>query len=237
MAKRKKIWVSAIIAILFVVVVLSSIRSGRQSAVTVQTSLVKRKDVLVSKVTASGEIRAKEFVDLQSEIAGIVTELLVREGAAVRKGDILLLIDPVQTEAERDSSNAQFEAAQADVRAQEFLIMNAEANLMRDEAALRSARAELAQAENNQARMESSFRRRQSLYEDGLLSRDEYEIAQLDIKAAQTRLEVATAQTAQVEKQLVVSRNNIQQSKAAAEARLANSNAAMARLRQGHKPA
>ena len=232
MTKRKKIWILAGIAFLFFVVIMSSIRSGRQNAVTVQTSLVKRKDVLVSKVTASGEIRAKEFVDLQSEIAGIVTELLVREGASVRKGDILLLIDPVQTQAERDSSNAQFEAAQADVRAQEFLIMNSEANLLRDEASLRSARAELAQAENNRERMESSFRRRQTLYEDGLLSRDEYEIAQLDIKSAQTRLEVATAQTAQVEKQVEVSRNNIQQSKAAAEARLANSNAAMARLRQ-----
>ena len=232
MAKRKKIWLSAAIALLIVIVVLSSVRSGRQNAVSVQTSLVKRKDVLVSKVTASGEIRAKEFVDLQSEIAGIVTELLVREGAAVRKGDILLLIDPVQTEAERDSSNAQYEASQADVRAQEFLIMNAEANLQRDEASLRSARADLAQAENNQARMESSFRRRQTLYEDGLLSRDDYEIAQLDLKSAQTRLEVAIAQAAQVEKQLVVARNNIQQNKASAEARLANAKAAMARLRQ-----
>ena len=232
MVKRKKIWILAGITLLFVIVVLSSISSGRRSAVAVQTSLVKRKDVLTSKVTASGDIRAKEFVDLQSEIAGIVTELLVREGAAVRKGDILLRIDPVQTEAERDSSNAQYESAQADVRAQEFLIMNAEANLQRDEASLRSARAELAQAENNHARMESSFRRRQSLFEDGLISRDEYEIAQLDLKSAQTRLEVAKAQAAQVEKQMEVSRNNIQQSRASAEARLASSKAAMARLRQ-----
>jgi len=232
MAKRKKILILVGIALLFMIVVLSSIASGRQSAVAVQTSLVKRKDVLISKVTASGEIRAKEFVDLQSEIAGIVTELLVREGASVSKGDTLLLIDPIQTEAERDSSNAQYEAAKADVRAQEFLLLNAEANLQRDEASLRSSLAELAQAENNQARMQSSFNRRQSLFEDGLLSRDDFEIAQLDLKSAQTRLDVAIAQAAQVEKQVEVSRNNIHQNKASAEARLASANAAMARLRQ-----
>jgi HlyD family secretion protein len=212
--------------------VISSLSSGRQSAVSVQTSAVKRKDVLVSKVTASGEIRAKEFVDIQPEISGIVTELLVREGASVKRGDTLLLIDPVQTEAERDSSNAQFEAAQAEVRAQEFQIMNAEVNLQRDEASLRSSRADLALAEDSYARMQSSFRRRQALFEDALISRDEFEIAQLDLKSSQTRLEVARAQTSQIEKQVEVSKNNIQQSKVSAEARLASANASMARLRQ-----
>jgi len=232
MAKRKKVWISVIVALLLFIVVLSSVRSARQNAVAVQSSTVKQKDVLISKVTASGEIRAKEFVDIQSEIAGIVTDLLIREGASVKNGDILLRIDPVQTEAEKDSSNAQFLSSQADVRAQEFAIMNAEANLQRDEASLRSARADLALAEDNYARMQSSFRRRQSLYEDALIAREEYEIAQLDLKSSQTRLESAKAQAHQVEMQVQVSRNNIQQSKASAEARLASSKAAMARLRQ-----
>ena len=232
MAKRKKIWLLVGATLFLAIIAFSSVRAGRHNAVTVQTAVVQRKDVLTSKVTASGEIRAREFVDLQSEIAGIVTDLLVREGASVRKGEVLLRIDPVQTEAEKDSSNAQFEAAQAEVRAQEFMIMNAEANLQRDEASMRSARAELAQAQNNNERMESSFRRRQTLYEDGLISRDEYEIAQLDLRAAQTRLEVTTAQLAQMEMQIKVARNNIYQSKAAAESRLANANSALARLRQ-----
>jgi HlyD family secretion protein len=232
MTKRKKIWISTVTALLLVVVVLSSLSSSRRSTVSVQTSVVKRSDVLISKVTASGEIRAKEFVDIQSEIAGIVTDLLIREGASVKNGDTLLLIDPVQTEAEKDSSNAQYESALADVRAQEFAIMNAEANLQRDESSLRSSRADLALAEDNFARTQSNFRRRQSLYEDALISREEYETAQLDLKSAETRLESAKAQTAQVEMQVQVSRNNIQQTKMSAEGRLASSKAAMARLRQ-----
>jgi len=232
MVKRKKILIFTGAVLLLAIVVLSSIRSGRQNAATVQTSVVNHKDVLVSKVTASGEIRAKEFVDLQSEIAGIITDLLVREGASVKKGDILLLIDPVQTEAEKDSSNAQYESALADVRAQEYAILNAETNLQRDEASLRSARADLALAEDNYARTETSYRRKQSLYENGVISRDEYEIAQLDLKSVQSRLEVAKAQASQVELQVQVAHNNIQQSKASSQARLASSKAAMARLRQ-----
>ena len=79
------------IVLLLAIAALSSISSGRQNSVTVQTSVVQRKDVLTAKVTANGEIRAREFVDLQSETAGIITELLVREGASVKRGDILLL--------------------------------------------------------------------------------------------------------------------------------------------------
>ncbi|MBN2339074.1 MAG: efflux RND transporter periplasmic adaptor subunit [Acidobacteria bacterium] len=230
MTKGKKVWImgGAILALL--VIVVASVKISRKNTVLVQTSVVKRKDVLSSKVTASGEIRAQEFVDLQSEIAGIITELPLREGAAVKKGDVLLRIDPIQTEADQASSRAQYDAALAETRAQEFLILNAEANLKRDEASLRSARAELEQAGHNFARAESSFKRKQLLHEDGLISRDDYEAAQNDFKSAQSRLEVARAQASQTESQVKVSRNNIEQSKASAEARLANARAAMASL-------
>jgi HlyD family secretion protein len=232
MGKRKKLWIIGVAVLLLVVVVLASVNSERKNTVSVQTALVSREDVLTSKVTASGEIRAKEFVDLQTEIAGIITDLTVREGDTVKKGDILLQIDPIQTAAEKDSSNAQYESARADVRAQEFLIMNAESNLQRDEASLRSSKADLDQAQSNFDRTESSFKRRQSLFEDGLISRDDYEIAQNDLKSATTRLAMAQASTAQTESQVAISRNNIQQSRATSDARLASAQAAMARLAQ-----
>jgi len=158
----------------------------------------------------------------------------VREGDAVKKGSVLLQIDPVQTAAEKDSSNAQYESARADVRAQEFLIMNAESNLQRDEASLRSSKADFEQAQSNFDRIDSSFKRKQSLFEDGLISRDEYEIAQNELASAKSRLEMAQAQMLQVESQVAVARNNIQQSRATSEARLASAQAAMARLAQAN---
>src|ERR1035437_7454511 len=159
MSKGKKVGLMIGVLVVLAVVVIASISSNRKNTVLVQTSEVKRKDVLSSKVTASGSIRAKDFVDLQSEIAGIITELPVREGVSVKKGDFLLKIDPIQTTADKDTSHAQCESAMAESRAQEFLIMNAEANLLRDEASLRSSRADLEQAENNFSRAQSSFKR------------------------------------------------------------------------------
>ena len=185
----------------------------RKEEVPVQTAKVERKEVLKAKVSASGEIRAKEFVDLQSEIAGLITELPVHEGDKVQKGDVLLRIDPIQTEAETQSSRAQHEGAVADARGQGFQIMNAEADLAKQEASLRSARAELDQAENNYSRMQSSFKRKQQLHEEGLISREDYEMAQNDVKSAKAQLEVARAKVAQMETQIQVSKNNIQQMK------------------------
>ncbi|MDM7997422.1 MAG: efflux RND transporter periplasmic adaptor subunit [Acidobacteriota bacterium] len=230
MSKGKKIWMVCGGVVLLAIIVFASIRSSRKDVVLVQTTTVQRKDVLSSKVTASGEIRAKKFVDLQSEISGIITELPVREGDSVKKGDILLRIDPIQTDAETSAARAQFDMNQAQARAQEFEILNAEVQLMRDEASLKSARAELEQAENNFARAQNSFNRQQQLYEDGLISRDSYESAQNDFRSAKSRLDVQRANLLQMEKQINISKNNIERMKTSARASQAQVKAAAANL-------
>ncbi len=213
MSKRKKIWIGCGAAVALGLSIFIGIRVTRKEEVPVQTAKVERKEVLKAKVSASGEIRAKEFVDLQSEIAGLITELPVHEGDKVQKGDVLLRIDPIQTEAETQSSRAQRDGAVAEARAQEFQIMNAESNLAREEASLRSAQAELEQAESNYSRIQSSFRRKQQLHEEGLISKEDYEMAQNDVKSAKAQLEMARAKVAQMETQIQVSKNNIQQMK------------------------
>lgn len=230
MSKGKKIWMVCGGAILLAVIIFASVQSSRKDVVLVQTTTVQRKDVLSSKVTASGEIRAKKFVDLQSEISGIITELPVREGDSVKKGDILLRIDPVQTEAETNAARAQYEMNLAQARAQEFEILNAEVQLMRDEASLKSARAELEQAENNFIRAQSSFNRQQQLFEDGLISRDSYESAQNDFRSAKSRLDVQRASLLQMEKQINIAKNNIERMRTSAKASQAQVKAAAANL-------
>jgi len=230
MSKGKKIWVICGGVILLAIIIFASVRSSRKDVVLVQTTMVQRKAVLSSKVTASGEIRAKKFVDLQSEISGIITELPVREGDSVKKGDILLRIDPIQTDAETSAARAQFDMNRAQAQAQEFEIMNAEVQLMRDEASLKSARAELDQAENNFVRAQNSFNRQLQLYEDGLISRDGYESAQNDFKSAKSRLDVQKAYLLQMENQINIAKNNIDRMKTSAKASQAQVKAAAANL-------
>lgn len=218
MSGKKKIGIVAGAVAALALIVVFSIRASRRDEVTVQTSKVERRAELKAKVTASGEIRAKTFVDIQTEIAGIVTELYVREGDRVRKGDVLLRIDPVATRAETDSARAQYEAGLEELRAQEFQILNSEANLQRDQAALRSARAQVEQAQSNFTVAENSYRRKQQLHEDGLISREEYELALNNYRSAQAQLEVARAQLSQMETQVRVAENNIQQMRKSYEA-------------------
>jgi HlyD family secretion protein len=230
MTKGKKIWIACGLFVLLTIIVIASFSSSRKDTVPVQTTIVQRKDVLSSKVTASGEIRAKKFVDLQSEISGIITELPVHEGQSVKKGQILLRIDPIQTDAETSVAQAQFDMNSAQASAQEFEILNAEVQHMRDEASLRSANAELEQAQNNFSRAQNSFKRQQQLFEDGLISRDEYETAQNDFRSTKSRLEVQEANLTQMKKQIDIAKNNIARMRSSAAASKAQVKSALANL-------
>jgi HlyD family secretion protein len=234
MSKRKKILIAGGGVVVLALVIFFSINATRKDEVSVQTSKAQRKDALKSKVSASGEIRAKEQVNLQSEVTAIITDLGVREGDSVKKGDVLLHLDPIQTRADNDATRAQFEASQADARQQEFSINSAEANLTSQRAALRSAQAGLEQAESNFTKESNSFKRKQQMHEDGLISREEYELAQATAKAAKAQLEMAQASLSQAETQIKVSDNNIQQMKSAYKSAVSRMQSQAARLTQAN---
>jgi multidrug efflux system membrane fusion protein len=63
----------------------------------------------------SGRLEAVERVDIRSRVAGTVQSVHFREGALVRKGDLLLTIDPAPYAADVERAEAQVAAAQARV--------------------------------------------------------------------------------------------------------------------------
>jgi HlyD family secretion protein len=234
MSKGAKIFIICLVAVILAVVVIASIVINRKETVLVQTSTVQRKDVLTSKVSASGQIRAKKFVDLQSEITGIITDLPVREGDKVKKGAVLLQIDPIQTAADQRSKSSMYEAQLAEARAQEFAIKNAEAGLLRDESTLTSMRSKLELTENDLAREQSKFKRQQQLHEDGLISREDYEIAQNSLKAAKSRVDQAKADVVNYETQIRVAKNTIEQNRTSVAASYSRAKSAEANLAQAN---
>ena len=90
------------------------------------------RDKLISKVSSTGEIKPKEYVELQSEIAGVITEVYVKEGDMVQKGDLLLRIDPVQTETEARAQKSAVDIAQSDADNQQAQISLQQTNVDRD---------------------------------------------------------------------------------------------------------
>ena len=61
----------------------------------------------------SGRLEAVERVDVRSRVAGAVQSVHFREGALVKKGDLLITIDPAPYAADVDRAEAQLAAAQA----------------------------------------------------------------------------------------------------------------------------
>jgi HlyD family secretion protein len=213
MSKKKKIWIVCSAGVVLALIIFFSIRATRTDDVLVQTSKVARKDVLKAQVSASGQIRTKDYVDLQAEIAGVVTDLPVREGDKVKKGDILLKIDPIQNEAATSASRAQYDASRQDLRAQEFQIANAEHNIANAKSQLSSARAQAEKALADLLRTQNSFNRSQQLSEEGLISREDYEQAQNNLNTAKSQYAVAKETVAQQETTIKISENSLEQMK------------------------
>lgn len=114
MSRRGKILIGAgVLAVLGAGAAVPLVKS-RNRAVEVRLEVVRRRD-LVASVTASGRIRARRSVDISADVMGRVIEVAVREGERVRRGQLLLRIDPTQFAAEVQ----RMRAAVAQARAQE----------------------------------------------------------------------------------------------------------------------
>ncbi|NPC58666.1 efflux RND transporter periplasmic adaptor subunit [Caenimonas soli] len=87
------------------------------NASAVQATPVSVAAVSESEVTAwdefSGRLEAVERVDVRSRVAGAVQAVHFREGALVKKGDLLITIDPAPYAADAERAEAQVAAAQA----------------------------------------------------------------------------------------------------------------------------
>lgn len=86
--------------------------STQAPATPVSVATVERRDV-VAWDEFSGRLEAVERVEIRSRVSGVVRALHFREGAIVRKGDLLISIDPDPYAAEVERMDAQVMAMQA----------------------------------------------------------------------------------------------------------------------------
>lgn len=130
--------------------------------VEVRIEAVARRD-LTAIVTGSGWIRPHRSVDVQADIMGRVIELNVAEGETVKRGQVLLRIDPTQYEA----AVARAKAGVSEALAREA---QARANLLQAERMLERSRALRAQ--------DSNFVSQQALEEAETQARIQAELAE-----------------------------------------------------------
>ena len=88
--------------------------AAEPSATPVSVATVVQSDVAAWD-EFSGRLEAVERVDIRSRVAGTIQAVHFREGALVKKGDLLLTIDPAPYAADVERADAQVAAAQARV--------------------------------------------------------------------------------------------------------------------------
>src|SRR5437762_11001195 len=81
--------------------------------VAVQTGRTVRQD-LISQVTASGEIKPRNYINIGANAFGRITDLLVKEGDHVRKGQVVAKIESIQAKADVEASQATVNTALSD---------------------------------------------------------------------------------------------------------------------------
>ena len=80
--------------------------------VSVETEKVVRRD-LIEKVVANGKIEPVVLVKISPEVSGEITQLAVKEGQQVKKGDLLVKIKPDNYLAASNSAAASYNLAVA----------------------------------------------------------------------------------------------------------------------------
>jgi HlyD family secretion protein len=181
-------------------IVLFSVNQANKGVVTVQTAKVATQESLVSLVTASGEVKPTTYTNVTAQGFGRITEILVREGDHIKKGDKLLLQENVQ--------------ANADVQAQSATINSAESGVQAAEASFKAAQSDLVSQQANLEKAKLDFERGQGLYKDGLIPKQEFDQRKTSYDGAVAAVDSAKSRMQSLKAQLDQTRSQVNQTKA-----------------------
>tara|TARA_B100000497_G_scaffold37879_1_gene44502 strand:- start:13414 stop:14688 length:1275 start_codon:yes stop_codon:yes gene_type:complete len=183
MKKKNFIWIIVIVVILLIVLI-----AGKKAGWYGKSGNFKEVEVtsirlidIVETVAATGKIQPEVEIKLSSEVSGEIIELPIIEGQQVKKGDLLVSINPDLVQAMLDQSQA----------------------------GLQNVKAQLTQAEANLANVETNFDRNKSLFEKGVISRSDWERSQTDYEVAQANVRSAYYNVESAKSSVKQSRDNL----------------------------
>ena len=140
---------------------------GKGNITKVATDKVEKRTI-IETVSASGKVQPEVEVKLSSEVSGEVVQLLVKEGDAVQKGQLLCKVRP-------DVLKSGYDRAVASLNSQR--------------ASLASSRQQLKQSEANFANIQAKYKRNQELYTKKVISAAEFDAAKAEYEGARANLE------------------------------------------------
>lgn len=133
----------------------------QQAALKVQTALVQRGNLSI-EISANGTVEPEQSVNVSPKTAGILKQLLVKEGDAVQQGQVLAYMDNSNLQGQLRQAQGNLAAAEANL--QKVSAGNRQQDTNQVKAKLQDAQFALRQAEDD-------LQRNQSLYRLGAISK------------------------------------------------------------------
>ena len=142
---------------------------GKDKATKVTAEEVIKRNI-VETVSGSGKIQPETQVKISSDVSGEITEMMVKEGDVVKKGDLLCRI-------RQDIYISSLERVEASVNSSKASSAQTKARLIQSKAQLINA--------------ESLFNRNKKLFEQGALSEQDFEASKAQFETAKAEVEAA----------------------------------------------
>ncbi len=212
--KSKWKWIIGVGAVLVVGGgTIASVKMSQRGIVSVQTGKAAKQD-LTSLVTASGEIKPKNYVNIGANVMGRIVDINVKEGDRVRRDQVLARLEAVQAQADVQAQQAGLNSALADSSASEAGLKAMDENLRTSQAGIDRSKSEL-----ERARLD--FERARQLFNEKLVAKQEfdskkaaYDSAAATLRESEARLSQMKAQREQTAAQLSGSQRRVAQSRA-----------------------
>jgi HlyD family secretion protein len=167
---KKKIAIIAGIGLLVIlIIVVIIVKNHRNEGIKVTAENVTKRTI-IQTVSANGKIQPEKDIKISPYISGEVVELMVKEGAQVKAGDLLAKIDPEIYVSAFDQSTAALNSQKA-----------SEAN----------ARARLSQMKAQFENAKQTFERQEKLLKQNVISQADFDQAKAAYDVAKAQVEAS----------------------------------------------
>ncbi len=168
--------IAAIIVVIALVVAKKQGLIGKKELTKVSTEKVERRNIIES-ITASGKIQPEKEIMIAPDASGEIKGLYVKEGDSVKKGQLLLKINPDIYLSTVDKVRANLNSSKANYA---------------------NSKARLSQSESQMIKAQLDFNRSKNLHDKAVVSdadfeaaKSKYEVSKAEVEAAKENVEAA----------------------------------------------
>lgn len=167
---KKIYWIIIIsVAVIAVVLMMQMMQGSKPIEIYTEKASIRN---IIEVVSATGKIQPETELKLSSDVSGEITEMKVKEGDQVKKGDLLCRIKPDLYVSAIDRVSATVNTTKAN---------------------LSTNKAQLDQAKANLASTEAIYKRNQKLFEQAAISQQEFETAKAQYESSKANVSAMEA--------------------------------------------